>query len=194
MSLLLSGLHEWTGSGLDEPSHYGIGLRLEGRHRLTRRTTLNARVVRHERRHDKVTQLDGPVTDVSIGTGWLASPTVRMDASIGWGRERPELESRRQSSRRVQLGATAQLPWGFTVGGSGTLRWTEYEGEWFPFTAFGESRSDLTRTIRLFAHNRALTLEGFSPQVSVTQELRTSNAQIHDYERIFGELRFVRLF
>ena len=94
----------------------------------------------------------------------------------------------------MQLGATAALPWGFTVGGSGTLRWADYKGDWFPFTAAGQSRSDLTRSIRLFAHNRALTLEGFSPQISVTQEQRTSTAQLHDYERIFGELRFVRLF
>ena len=81
-----------------------------------------------------------------------------------------------------------------TVGGSGTLRWADYEGEWFPFTAPGQPRRDLTRTIRLFAHNRALTLEGFSPQLSVTQEQRSTNAQLHDYERISGELRFVRLF
>ena len=46
----------------------------------------------------------------------------------------------------------------------------------------------------MFAHNRALTVQGFSPQVSVTQESRTTNAQLHDYERVFGELRFVRLF
>ena len=93
----------------------------------------------------------------------------------------------------MRLGATAILPWGFTVGGSGTLRWTGYEGNWAPFVV-GTPRSDLTRTIRLFAHNRALTLEGFSPQISVTQEQRTTNAQLHDYERTFGELRFVRLF
>ncbi len=80
------------------------------------------------------------------------------------------------------------------MGGSGRLRWVDYEGDRSPFTAPGQSRSDLIRTLRLFAHNRALTLEGFSPQVSVTQEQRTSNAQLHDYERTFGELRFVRLF
>ena len=194
MSLLLSGLHEWTGSGLEEPSHRDIGLRVEGRHRLTRRTTLSAHLSRHERRYDERTHLDGPVTDVSVSAGWVASPTVRIDASMGWGRERPETESQRQSNRRVQLGVTAQLPWGFTVGGTGILRWADYEGNWFPFTEPGQSRSDLTRTLRLFAHNRALTVEGFSPQLSVTQEQRSSNAQLHDYERLFGELRFVRLF
>ena len=193
-SLLLSGLHEWTGSGLDEPSHRDIGLRVEGRHRLNRRTTLNARAARHERRHDENTHLDGPVTDVTLGARWVASPTVRIDASVAWGRERPETESRRQTSRRARLGATALLPWGFTLGGSGALRWTDWEGDWYPFTEAGQSRRDLTRTIRLFAHNRALTLEGFSPQISVTQELRTSNAQLQDYDRLFGELRFVRLF
>ena len=194
ISLLLSGVHHWTGSGLEEPSHHDIGLRVEGMHRINPRTTLNARVSRHERRYDKDTHRDGPATNLSVGVGWVASPTLRIDAGLGWGRERPELERFRHTSRRVQLGATAALPWGFTVGGSGTLRWADYEGEWFPFTAPGQPRRDLTRTIRLFAHNRALTLEGFSPQISVTQEQRSTNAQLHDYERISGELRFVRLF
>ena len=193
-SLLLSGVHHWTGSGLEEPSHHDIGLRIEARHRLNRRTTVNARASRHERRYDERTHLDGPITDVSVGVGWVTSPTVRIDASVGWSRERTETERWRNSRRWVQLGATAALPWGFTVGGSGTLRWTEYEGDWFPFTIDGSPRSDITRSLRVFAHNRALTLQGFSPQVSVVQEQRTSTAQLHDYERIFGELRFVRLF
>ena len=194
VSLLLSGLHEWAGSGIEEPSHYDIGVRVEAGHRLNRRTTVNARVSRHERRYDATEHRDGPITDVSVGVGWVASPTLRFDAGLGWSRLRTELERFRNDGRRVSLGASAALPWGFTVGGSGTLRWTDYEGNWFPHTLDGSPRSDLTRTIRLFAHNRAFTLEGFSPQISVTQEIRTSNAQIHDYERIFGELRFVRLF
>ncbi len=193
-SLLLTGLHQWTGSGLEEPSHYDIGVRVEGRHRLTPRTTLTARLSRAERRYDTEENRDGPILDVSLGTFWVASPTLRLDASVGWGRERPELERFRNSSRRAQVGATAALPWGFTVGGSGALRWTDWEGSWLPFVEDGGERKDLTRTIRLFAHNRALTVQGFSPQVSVTQESRTTNAQLHDYERLFGEVRFVRLF
>ena len=194
VSLLASARHEWVGAGLEDPSHHDLGLRVEGRHRLGQRTTLNARASRHERRYDENTHLDGPITDVSVGASWVASPTVRIDASTGWGRVRTEREKERNTSRRVALGVTAALPWGFTVGASGSLRWVEYEGDWFPFTTAGAERSDLTRSLRLFAHNRALTLEGFSPQVSVAQEQRTSNAQLHGYERISGELRFVRLF
>ncbi|MDE3260491.1 MAG: surface lipoprotein assembly modifier [Acidobacteriota bacterium] len=193
-SLLLTGLHQWTGSGLEDPSHYDIGVRVEGRHRLTPRTTLTARLSRAERRYDDEEGRDGPITDVSLGTFWVASPTLRLDAGLGWGRERPELERFRNASRRLHVGATAALPWGFTVGGSGALRWTDWEGSWLPFVEGGGERRDLTRTIRVFAHNRALTVEGFSPQISVTQESRTTNAQLHDYERTFGEVRFVRLF
>ena len=192
-SLLLSGLHQWTGSGIEQPSHHDIGFRVEGRHRMNRRTTLNARLSWHRRKYDELEDRDGPNVDISLGTGWVASPTLRFDAAMGWGRERTEMERWRNSRRSVRLGATAVLPWGFTVGGSGALRWTAYEGNWAPFVV-GTPRRDLTRTIRLFAHNRALTLEGFSPQLSVTQEQRTTNAQLHDYERISGELRFVRLF
>ena len=193
-SLLLTGLHQWTGSGLEEPSHYDVGVRVEGRHRLTPRTTLTARLSRAERSYDDQPSRDGPTVDASLATFWVASPTLRLDASLGWGRERPGLERYRNSSRRAQIGATAALPWGFTVGGSGALRWTDWEGSWLPFVEDGGERKDLTRTITVFAHNRALTVQGFSPQVSVTRESRTTNAQLHDYERLFGELRFVRLF
>ena len=194
VSLLLSGVHVWTGKALEEPSHHDVGLRLEARHRLTRRTTLSVRISGHERRYDERTHLDGPITALSLSTFWVASPTVRVNASVGWGRERPETERYRLSRRSLQVGATVDLPWGFTVGASGTLRWTDYEGNWFPFVVGGEPRSDITRTIRVYAHNRAFTVQGFSPQISVTQEQRTTNAQLHDYERTSGELRFVRLF
>ena len=35
---------------------------------------------------------------------------------------------------------------------------------------------------------------GFSPQLVVTHEERTSNAQLIGYDRAHGELRFVRQF
>ena len=194
VSLLLSGLHHWTGSGLEEPSHHDIGLRAVVRHRFSRRTTATVRAARHERRYDERTHLDGPVTDLSLGASWVATPTLRINASVGWGREQPESETQRHSRRWVQTGFTTALPWGFTLGGSGMLRWTDYEGNWLPFTEDGSSRRDLIRNFRLSVHNRGFTVQGFSPQLSVVREDRTSTAQLHDYERIFGELRFVRLF
>ena len=193
-SLLLTGLHHWMGKGLEQPWHDDVGLRVEGLHRLTPRTTLNARLSRHERHYDTQEGRDGPITDLSLGAQWVASPTVRVDVAMGWGRERPEREQWRHTRRWGRLGVLTVLPWGFTVGGSGTVRWTDWEGGWFPFVEDGGQRRDVTRTLRVFAHHRALTLNGFSPQVSVTQEIRTTNAQAHDYERLFGELRFVRLF
>ena len=56
------------------------------------------------------------------------------------------------------------------------------------------SRRDLTRSLRFNACNRGFMVGGFSPQVPVVREDRTSNTQLHDYERTAGELRFVRLF
>ena len=193
-SLLLSGLHRWTGSGIEKQSHHDIGFRVEGRHRTSPRTTLNARLSWHQRKYDKQEHRDGPNTDASLGARWVASPTVRIDAAVGWGRKRTELERWRNSRRWVRLGATAALPWGFTVGASGTLRWTDYEGNWSFFTGTDQPRNDLVRSMRFNAFNRGLTIQGFSPQVSLVREYRTSNAQAHDYERTFGELRFVRLF
>ena len=108
--------------------------------------------------------------------------------------QRTKQENQRNASRWVRAGATAQLPWGFTLGGSGTVRWTGYEGNWAPFVLGGGARRDRTWSVRLNVLNRALTLGGFSPQLSAVYERRSSNAQLHDYKRFSGELRLVRLF
>ena len=80
------------------------------------------------------------------------------------------------------------------MGAGGELRWTAYEGNWFPFTLDGAPREDRIRSLRASVHNRAFTLYGFSPQLSLVNEVRTTNAQLYDYERTGGELRFVRQF
>ena len=41
-------------------------------------------------------------------------------------------------------------------------------------------------------HNWALTLWGFGPELVVANEEHTTNAQLYDYRRTRGELRFVR--
>ena len=190
-SVLASVRQSWLA---DEEDYRDLGVRIEGRHRLNRRTVAFLNTARHERRYEGREWLDGPVTDLSAGVGWVATPTMRVNTALGWGNQRTERERERNSSRWGRVGVTLLLPYGFTVGGSGTLRWTDYQGDWAPFVEGGGQRSDLTRSIRLNVHNRAFTVAGFSPQASVVQEQRTSNAQLHEYERLSGELRFVRLF
>ena len=190
-SVLASARQSWLA---DEEDFRDVGLRIEGRHRLNRRTTAHLNASRHERRYEGRDWLEGPITDISAGIGWAATPTFRVDTALGWGLQRTERKRERNSSRWGRLGATLLLPRGFTLGGAGTLRWTDYKGTWAPFVLGGGSRSDLTRSIRINVHNRGLTVGGFSPQVSLIQEQRTSNAQLHGYDRISGELRFVRLF
>ena len=190
-SLLASVRQHWLS---DEAEYHDLGIRVEGRRRLNRRMTASLNASRHERRYDERTHLDGPLTDISAGVGWVATPTVRIDTAAGWGSQRTERERERHSRRWVRLGVTAHLPWGFTVGGAGTLRWTDYPADWSPFVLGGGPRRDLVRSFRLNAYNRGFTLAGFSPQISLVKEDRTSNAQLHDYKRLSGELRFVRLF
>ncbi|MCY4442244.1 MAG: surface lipoprotein assembly modifier, partial [Deltaproteobacteria bacterium] len=65
---------------------------------------------------------------------------------------------------------------------------------WFPNTPADEDREDRTYNLRISVHNRALTFLGFSPEVSLIHEVRKTNAQLYDYKRTGGELRFVRQF
>ena len=190
-SLLATVRRHWVAN---EPDNYDLGLRAEVRHRLNQRMVGTARVSWADRRYDERTHLDGPVMDIQLGWSYLFGPTLRGNGAVGWGKERPESERWRHERRWLQGGFSAALPWGFTVGGSVTLRWADYEGNWSFFTQSPEPRKDLTRSFRLNAFNRGFTVQGFSPQVSLVHEDRTSNAQLHDYERTFGEVRFVRLF
>ena len=190
-SLLASVRRHWLAN---DPDHRDLGLRAEVRRRLTRRMSATLRGSWHDRKYDERTWLDGSVTDLALSASHAFGPTLRGNLGVGWGKERTEAERYRHDRRWAQAGITAALPWGFTVGANLTLRWTDYEGNWSFYTGSESPRRDLTRSIRLNAFNRGLTVEGFSPQVSLVREDRTSNAQLHGYERTFGELRFVRLF
>ena len=190
-SVLASVQRRWSASA---PDYDALGGWIEAGHRFSRRVTANARASWHDRRYRTRTFLDGPVADVSLSGTWVVTPTVRANAALGWGRDRPQTEQWRHDRRWLRVGVTVALPRGFTVAGSGELRWADYQGNWFPHTTGGEPREDRIRSLRASVHNRAFSWQGFSPQVSLVHEVRTTNAQLYDYKRTGGELRFVRLF
>ena len=148
----------------------------------------------HDRRYRKFRSLDGPTKNLSLAANWVATPTLRLDGALGYGVERPELVHRRNESRWLRAGFRKALPRGFSLGASAQVRWTDYEGEWPPHTPPGEWREDRTRTLSASVHHRRFTLYGFSPQLAVTNEVRTTNAQLYDYRKNSAELRFVRQF
>ena len=189
-SVLGSVQRNWSGGA---PNHDALGVRLEAGRRLTRRVTASARASWHDRAYRTQDHLDGPIMDASVSGAWVVTPTVRADAGLGWGQQRTELTQWRHDYRWLRAGVSVALPKGFTVGTSGELRWADYEGNWFPHTD-GEPREDRTHSLRASVHNRALAWQGFSPEVSLVHEVRSTNAQLYDYERTGGELRFVRLF
>ena len=80
------------------------------------------------------------------------------------------------------------------MGGGGEYRRANYESGWFPFVTDNGARKDSTRSLRASAHNRAVTLMGFTPELVVAREERKSTAQLHGYGRTRGELRFVQQF
>ena len=191
VSLLASARQVWVGPA---PSHRDLGVRVEAMRRLGPRTTALGRASWHQREYRTRTALDGPILDVAFRGVWTITPTVRLEASLGYGRERPKAERSRNTSRQAGADVSVALPGGFTVGGGGSLRWTAYRGNWFPFVQDGSSRRDRTRTLRASVLHRSFTVFGFSPQLAVTNEVRTTNAQAHDYRRNSAEVRFVRQF
>ena len=191
VSLVGNARRRWTGTS---PSNDDLGVRVEAGHRLTPRIRVNGRASWYRRDNRTKDFLDGPILDFALGGSWVILPILRADGAAGYASERPKSERWRNASRWLRLGASVALPLGFTLGGSGELRWTDYEGNWFPFVPDGAPRQDRTRILRATVHNRAFTLYGFSPQLVVTNEARDTNAQLYDYKRTRAELRAVRQF
>ncbi len=189
-SLLASVQRRWTAG---KPESDGLGARLEGERRLSRRLTANLRAAWRRREYRRSGSLDGPQATLSLGAAWLLTSTAQIDATIGHARERPEAAFRRNATRWARMGLSVALPV-VTVRGSAELRRTRFEGDWSPFTPAGASRADRTRILRVSIFNRAFTVRGFSPQLVLTNEARESNAQLHDYRRNRAELRLVRQF
>ena len=191
VSLVGTARRRWTGT---EPSNDDLGARVEAGHRLTPRIRVSGRASWYRRDNRTKDFLDGPILDFTLGGSWVILPILRADGAAGYASERPKSERWRNASRWLRLGASVALPLGFNVGGSGELRMTDYEGNWFPHTPDGAPREDRTRILRATVHNRAFTLYGFSPQLVVTNEARDTNAQLYDYKRTRAELRAVRQF
>ena len=136
-----------------------------------------------------------PEGDVLLGAVWAALPILRFSSNASWNWSRANSEHWRNSGPRAGLGATLALPAGFTVGLRASLQRTEYQGRGFAHNTIDrEPREDETQTLSISVHNRAFTLAGFSPRLSLIREERKTNAQALDYDRNRAELSFVQQF
>lgn len=118
-----------------------------------------------------------------------------LDSNAGWNWSRADVEHWHSRGLRAGLGATLALPAGFTVGLRASVQRTEYQGQGLPHNTIDrDSRVDRVRMPSISTHNRAWTVFGFSPQLSLINERRDTNAQALDYRRSRAELSFVRQF
>lgn len=191
-SLLATASRQWT-AGVPETDRFGI--RLEGEHRLTPRLALFARANAVRLNCRDCNHLDGPEGDVTLSASWAALPILRVSGNAGWSWARANSEHWRNSGPRAGLGATLALPAGFTLGLRASLQRAEYQGRGFAHhTIDRKPREDETQTVSLSVHNRAVTVLGFSPRLSLIREERDTNAQALDYRRNRAELSFVQQF
>ena len=191
VSVLADTRIRWFGN---EPYYGDLGGRLEVFHRLNGQLALNARMAWHKGEYETQAFRDGTVSDFLLSGFWTVTPILRASATLGYSIDNAESDQWRNKSSLVQTDLSIILPLGFNLGVGGGLRWTTYEGNWAPFTPGGVPRKDTTKSVRASIYNRAFTVYGFSPQLTVSYQVRDTNAQAYDYNRIRSELRFVRQF
>lgn len=189
-SLLLVADQSWSGS---VPTSRNHGVRIEARRSLSNRTVVRATGQYGRQDYRLEPDLDGPLKTVVLDGTWRASPVWRLTAEWLWQRNLPYGRIRERSvRRRLAFGASADLPRGFTLSGKAALSRTDFSGDWFPLVTETGSREDRTRTLEIGIHKRDFTFRGFSPRMTVTREIRSSNSQIHGFQSTGVEVSFVR--
>lgn len=191
-SALVNVDQRWSSTSISSRS---AGLRLEASHRFSPRVAASALASWQRNSYHYTEYLDGPGFAISGRGAWVVTPTVRFDGAAGVDWQRTRVDRWGSNTPWLRVGVRKALGWGFTVGGTAELRWADYRaGDWFPFVSDGSARKDRTRVLRVSVLNRALTWFGFSPQLVLVNEARTSNGQLYDYRRNRAELLFQREF
>ena len=191
MSLLATASQRWWGGS---SLNYDYGARLEVEHRVFAGFRLNARAQWSDRKFQQQKFLEGPLMVFSLGARYVLFPTVQVNALVGYQQQDAVSHAWSSAGYWTRMGTNVALPWGFTVGLSAEFRWTDFESGWFPFVPDNSAREDRTRILGATLLNRAITVFGFSPQVAFSNQLRTSNAQLFDFQRNLVEMRWVRQF
>ena len=194
LSLLGTAQRNWTQG---QPETDQIGFRVEAERRVTPRIRLFGRGGLRHRNCRECDWLDGPVGDVSLNANWIAKPILRLGAGAGYSWSDTEDETRSSKGPRANVTANLALPFGFTFGARASMQWTDYDDERSAgrfFTLDRMPREDRLRVLSGSVFNRAFTLYGFSPRVTVINEQRETNAQGLEYDRTRAEVSFVRQF
>ena len=180
----------WGGSSLS----YDYGARLEVGHRVFAGLRLNGRALWSDRKYQRQKFLEGPLMVFSLGATYVPLPIAQVNLLVGYQQQEAKVHAWSSAGYWTRVGTNVALPWGFTVGLSAEFRWTDFEGNWFPFVVDGSSRQDQTRILQATLLNRAITVYGFSPQIAFSNQVRESNAQLYDFKRNLIEMRWVRQF
>ncbi|MCY3876132.1 MAG: porin family protein [Rhodobacteraceae bacterium] len=191
VSVLANARGRWMAG---EPHSRGLGIQVEAERNLASGLKIRALASGHRRTFPRNGQLNGSHHGVSLSGTWLTTPTMQTTATIGHSWEHTRALRWRNSGFLARVGSSFALERGFTLGLQFELRKTRYQGNWFPFTPGGIPRRDQIRTLEASILNRALTANGFSPQLVLVNETRKSNAQLYDYKRNRLEVQFVRQF
>ena len=192
-SLLITVQRQWAAG---KPETDRFGLRMEVEHHPAPRLSLYGSADLG-RRKPAGTATGSTVRggEVALGVNWVALSVLRFGVNAGWHWSRAKDEASRNAGPEAGLAATLVLPAGFTVGARGAMHWTNYEGSGARHhTRDRKPREDRTRILSAAVHNRALTVFGFSPRLSVINDFRETNAQALDYQRNRAELSFLRQF
>ena len=191
MSLLASVSQRWFGQ---YSFNYDYGARLEVEHRVFAGLRLSGRALWSDRKYQQQKFLEGPLMVFSLGATYVPFPIMSVNLLVGYQQQEAVSHQWNNAGYWTRVGTNVALPFGFSVGLSGEFRWTDYEGDWFPFTVDHSTRADQTRILQATLLNRAITVFGFSPQVAFSNQVRESNAQLFDFKRNLVEMRWVRQF
>ena len=149
----------------------------------------------YRRRYDDNEDLNGPGGDLGLRASFALHPRARLNFKVGHEFRDPDNSIKSRYKRRfVEPGFEMEFEKGLSFSFSHRLQRTQYEGPWRPFNIGDQARKDRTKSTRFEFRHRKFRLMNFDPRFAFIFDERTSNAQLHTYDRFRVEMGFARVW
>ena len=166
----------WTeGSG----DNTAIGLRLGGTRELGEKNRVRVSLSHERRKFPDADHNDGTVRSASVNFSRMLTPTIKVNAGLGFVQSKPEFEHSQYKTYKPFVGIVKNWENGLHTGLNLEYGKRKFAGD-FPLMDF--ARDDSYYKVGLSLRHSKFKFFGFSPQLSCYYTKNSSNIALYEYD------------
>lgn len=163
----------------DDADNDARGLTFALRHRLSDRTQFSGSLTRETRRYDLQDYQNGPFSAMNAGLRYQVTPSLSVSGGLGLEYSRPEAEHLKYDGAKLTLGLSRSWQGGTQANFGLEYGRRDFIGV-YPLTT--APREDQFYKVSVGVQNSRINWGGFTPRVTCSHSINTSNVAFFDYD------------